>query len=112
MIDRDEIKALVKGLVDDVVERRIELLLRDNILRPDTAKELLVAIEKHPGVLTQAPPLEVFENLYFDVGDNGVVFVDIEFWYDDRPSDFVLQIVVTAKDDCSPSIAIESFYFR
>ena len=111
MIDRDEIKALIKGVIDDVSERRSELLVRDGVLRCDTAKEMFAAIEKHSGVLSQVP-LEVFENLYFDFGDGGVLFVDFDLWYDESPSDLVLQIVVKVKDDCPPSIIIESFYIR
>ena len=52
-------------------------------------------LQAHEFCIVRKRDVEFFETFYFDVDESGIVFIDFDLWFDNGPSDLVLNLVIT-----------------
>lgn len=109
MEEKDEILALLKPLVEDLVNGELELIKEAGRSGSYAVEELKEQLDIYGGILT-APPEMVYQNLYlYEINDEPEWVVEYELWIEGEKSDLTLTCTVQLTEQVKP-ISIDSIH--
>ncbi len=109
MEEIDEILALLKPLVEDLVNGKLDLIVETGRNGPYTVEELKEQLDDYGGILTASPKTD-YKNLdLYEIDDEPEWMLEYELWVDGEKSDLTLTCTVRLTEQ-EKSIAIDSIH--
>lgn len=109
MEEKDKILALLKPLVEDLVNGKLALIRETGRSGPYTVEELQEQLDDYGGTLT-APPETDYQNLdLYEIDDEPEWVLEYDLWIDGEKSDLTLTCTLRLTDQ-EQSIIIDSIH--